>query len=264
MTVSLAQTGCRGVVLRRAHGIRVAAVQHHRSRRQSMCRSLKAQKTETSNTESKDITETGGKVKYDSKATEVDLLQPAFTRRREVFVGRLAMVGFVSAVFGELLTGQGVLGQVGLYTGLSRPVVQALVFGIVTFNYLAAVNPRSPTWSFENQKDVRKRPPGPVQNPQKDAVSDPQGFLGISKAFGFTKRNEVFVGRIAMIGFAAAIVGEVQTGGKGPLGQVALPIHTPIGSQLAGFGLAIWIGFSLFAAIGLGNLGQAEGGEDMF
>ena len=50
---------------------------------------------------------------------------------------------------------------------------------------------RSPTWSFENQKDIRKRPPGPVQQPQKDAVSDPQGFLGISKAFGFTKRNEV-------------------------------------------------------------------------
>ena len=40
-----------------------------------------------------------------------------------------------------------------------------------------------------------------------------------------------------MIGFAAALVGEVQTGGKGPLGQLALPIHTPIGSQLAG-GLA--------------------------
>jgi len=35
-----------------------------------------------------------------------------------------------------------VLGQVGLYTGLSRPVVQALVFGIAIFNYLAAVNPR--------------------------------------------------------------------------------------------------------------------------
>ncbi len=41
-------------------------------------------------------------MKYDSKATEVNLLQPAFTRRREVFVGRLAMVGFVSAVFGEV------------------------------------------------------------------------------------------------------------------------------------------------------------------
>ena len=57
---------------------------------------------------------------------------------------------------------------------------------------------RSPTWSFENQKDVRKRPPGPVQNPQKDAVSDPQGFLGISKAFGFTKRNEVSNAELSM------------------------------------------------------------------
>lgn len=44
---------------------------------------------------------------------------------------------------------------------------------------------------FDNQKDVRKGPSGPVQDPKKDVVSDPQGFLGISKAFGFTKRNEV-------------------------------------------------------------------------
>ena len=51
---------------------------------------------------------------------------------------------------------------------------------------------RSPTWSFENQKDVRKRPAGPVQDPKKDVASDPQGFLGISRSFGFTKRNEVY------------------------------------------------------------------------
>ncbi|KAL3145684.1 hypothetical protein ABBQ32_003219 [Trebouxia sp. C0010 RCD-2024] len=232
--------------------------------RRTLAVPLQARKTETSNNNSKDITETGGKVSYDKSATEVDLLQPAFTRRREVFVGRLAMVGFVSAVLGELFTGRGVLGQVGLYTGLSRPAVQALVVGIVSFNYLAAVNPRSPTWSFENQKDVRKRPSGPIQDPKKNAVSDPQGFLGISKAFGFTKQNEVFVGRIAMIGFAAAIVGEIQTGGKGPLGQLALPIQTPVNPGLAGFGLAVWVGFSLFTAIGLGNLGQAQGGEDIY
>lgn len=41
-------------------------------------------------------------VKYDKDAVEVDPLQPAFTRRREVFIGRLAMVGFVSAVLGEV------------------------------------------------------------------------------------------------------------------------------------------------------------------
>ena len=45
---------------------------------------------------------------------------------------------------------------------------------------------------------------------------------------------QVFVGRIAMIGFAAAIVGEIQTGGKGPLGQLALPINTPVNPDVAG------------------------------
>ena len=47
-----------------------------------------------------------------------------------------------------------------------------------------------------------------------------QGFLGISKGFGFTKKNELFVGRVAMLGFASELVGEQLTGGKGPLGQV--------------------------------------------
>lgn len=265
MSASILQAGCNCTITSRqiTNKVRFASGPNARQTRCNFSQRLRA-KTETSNKESKDITETGGKVKTDPNATEVDLLQPAFTRRREVFVGRLAMVGFVSAVFGELLTGRGVLGQVGLYTGLSRPAVQAVVVGIVSFNYLAAVNPRSPTWSFENQKDVRKRPAGPVQNPKKDVASDPQGFLGISRSFGFTKRNEVFVGRVAMIGFASAILGEIQTGGKGPLGQLALPIQTPLNSQVAGFGLAVWIGFSLFAAIGLGNLGQAQGGEDMY
>lgn len=45
---------------------------------------------------------------------------------------------------------------------------------------------------------------------------------------------QVFVGRIAMIGFAAALVGEIQTGGKGPLGQLALPIQTPVNPDVAG------------------------------
>ena len=47
---------------------------------------------------------------------------------------------------------------------------------------------------------------------------------------------QVFVGRVAMIGFASAILGEIQTGGKGPLGQLALPIQTPLNSQVAGSG----------------------------
>jgi hypothetical protein len=37
-----------------------------------------------------------------------------------------------------------------------------------------------------------------------------QEFLGISEGFGFTRRNEVFVGRTAMLGFAAELIGKPQ------------------------------------------------------
>jgi hypothetical protein len=43
-------------------------------------------------------------------------------------------------------------------------------------------------------------------------------FFGI-KGFGFTKENELFVGRVAQLGFAAALVGEAVTG-VGPLAQL--------------------------------------------
>lgn len=42
-------------------------------------------------------------------------------------------------------------------------------------------------------------------------------FLGI-KGFGFTKENELFVGRVAQLGFAASLIGEAITG-KGALAQ---------------------------------------------
>ena len=38
----------------------------------------------------------------DKGAKEVDPLQPAFTRRREVFAGRLAMFGFAASLIGEV------------------------------------------------------------------------------------------------------------------------------------------------------------------
>ena len=37
--------------------------------------------------------------------------------------------------------------------------------------------------------------------------------------FGFTKDNELFVGRMAQLGFAASLIGELYTG-DGPLGQL--------------------------------------------
>ena len=96
----------------------------------------------------------------------------------------------------------------GAESNLPPIAVNAIVAGIVGFNVLTALNPASPTFSSSNQADVKKRPKGPIQNPKINPISDPQAFLGIDKGFGFTRKNELFVGRMAMIGFASAIIGE--------------------------------------------------------
>jgi hypothetical protein len=46
-------------------------------------------------------------------------------------------------------------------------------------------------------------------------------------ALGFTKQNELFVGRAAMVGVAAALVGEVLTG-SGPLAQLGYEFHESV------------------------------------
>lgn len=206
------------------------------------------------------------KADYDPSAKQVNPAISAFTRRREVFAGRLAMTGFFSAVIGELLTGKGVIGQLSLETSLPPGVLKLLIGGIVAFNVLTALGPGSPTFSEENRRDVNKRPAGGVQKPSKISLAqNPADTLGVSR-FGFTKKNEIFVGRVAMLGFAADLIGEQLTGGKGPLAQIGLGIGQPLNPDLAGFGLAVWIGFFLVAAIGYGgkSFGESEGGEDMY
>ncbi|CAL8465037.1 g4572 [Coccomyxa elongata] len=201
------------------------------------------------------------KVEYDD-SKEVNPLQSAFTRRREIWVGRTAMTGFISAVVGELLTGRGALGQLQLETRLPQNVINWAVFGIVAFNFITALNPFGPTFDEDNQADVRKRPAGPTQKAMDP--SKPAEYFGTSKAFGFTKKNELFVGRVAMLGFASELIGEVLTKGKGPLGQIGIPLNTAVNPQYATVALAVWIGFFLVAAIGFGNFGQQEGDNEIY
>jgi hypothetical protein len=78
----------------------------------------------------------------------------------QVFVGRLAMFGFASALIGEIGTGRGALGQLELETGLPPWGVDLLVLGIVAYSAIGALNPKSPTFSEANQRDVKKRPSG--------------------------------------------------------------------------------------------------------
>lgn len=173
-------------------------------------------------------TDANRKTGYDKNAVEVDPAQPAFTRRREVFVGRLAMFGFASALIGEITTGRGALGQLELETGLPPWGVDLLILGIIAYSAIGALNPKSPTFSAKNQRDVNKRPPGPTNKPSKiDAVSNPKGFFGTTR-FGFSKANEVFVGRTAQLGFLASLIGEKITG-FGPLKQFGLETGIPLG-----------------------------------
>jgi len=194
-------------------------------------------------------------VETDSEALRLPWYRVAFTRRREVFVGRLAMLGFFSANVGELLTGKGIFGQVEEFTGWPEPVVATILLGIAANNLLAATTPSSPTWSPENRRDVEKRF-------RRDPFREPLKALPFTRP-GFTKRNELDLGRLAMLGFAAGTVGEIFTG-KGPLGQLGLHVEIPIVRGLGLVGLLSWSAFWIVVARRLGKAGQLQGDNDVY
>ncbi|KAL6757184.1 hypothetical protein V8C86DRAFT_3135807 [Haematococcus lacustris] len=92
-------------------------------------------------------------VKIDETAKQVNPVIPAFTRRREVFAGRLAMFGWLAETIGEILLRTGPVGQLEYILGFERNTVIALFVGIVLFNGIGAAFPNSPTWSKSNQDD---------------------------------------------------------------------------------------------------------------
>jgi hypothetical protein len=178
---------------------------------------------------------------------------PALTRRREVFVGRLAIFGIVAAGFWEwylpsrpniLQQISGGLNLVGLDVGPGFAL--AIVLGLVGYSAIALA-PGNPTYSEENQKDVAKRPPGPNQEaPQNLSIQEGLGISG----WGFSKRNEVFVSRMAMLGFAAGVVGQMAMGGvEGPgvLAQIARYLNTPADDAFYSQVPTWFIGYTIFA-----------------
>ena len=111
------------------------------------------------------------------------------------------------------MSGQGALGQLGLETGVTNIYeIDSIVAFVALFNLLAAVVPAS--GKFVPEEDFSDRTPGSLQDPNV-SLANPKKFFGIS-GFGFTKANELFVGRVAQLGFASSLIGETVTG-KGPL-----------------------------------------------
>lgn len=51
------------------------------------------------------------------------------------------MTGFFAETIGELFTGKGAVGQLSLETLVPRPVIAAVILGVVVFNFATALNP---------------------------------------------------------------------------------------------------------------------------
>lgn len=175
-------------------------------------------------------------------------LKIGFTKSNELFVGRLAMLGFSSALIGEILTSKGALAQFGYETGLDGIEVDWFIAGLVLFNLVAAVLPTSQTFVPDEQESLQERPKGPLQNPSISLLN-PKQFFAV-EGFGFSKENELFVGRAAQLGFAASLIGEVVTG-KGPLAQ--FDFETGINLAQTEYGLLAFIAFLAVAAVNPGT-----------
>jgi len=147
-----------------------------------------------------------------------------FTKSNELFVGRMAMLGFAASLLGELLTGKGALAQFDLETGLPLFDTEPLVLALIAFNVFAAFAPGKGKF-VEDVEEKQVRPAGSLQDPSISLLT-PGKFLGISRV-GFTKDNELFVGRMAQLGFAASLIGEVITG-KGALAQFNCETGIPL------------------------------------
>lgn len=157
------------------------------------------------------------------------------------------MLGFAASLVGEILTGKGAAGQLGLETGVTNlSEIDGLIALLAVFNLIAAVFPAS--GKFVPEEDFSDRSAGSLQNPNV-SLANPKEFFGVKK-FGFTKENELFVGRVAQLGFAFSLIGEALTG-NGPLAQFGFETGIPINETEPL--LIAFIFFTFFAAINEGT-----------
>ncbi|GFP84324.1 photosystem ii 22 kDa protein chloroplastic [Phtheirospermum japonicum] len=168
-----------------------------------------------------------------------------FTKQNELFVGRVAMIGFAASLLGEAITGKGILAQLNLETGIPIYEAEPLLLFFILFNLLGAIGALGDRGRFVDE------PTGL----DKAVIAPGKGLrsalgLGEGPLFGFTKANELFVGRLAQLGIAFSIIGEIVTG-KGALAQLNIETGVPINEiePLLLFNVA----FFFFAAINPGT-----------
>lgn len=148
-----------------------------------------------------------------------------FTKQNELFVGRVAMIGFAASLLGEAITGKGILAQLNLETGIPIYEAEPLLLFFILFTLLGAIGALGDRGRFVDDPSTGIE--GAVIPPGKSF----RAALGLKEGgplFGFTKANELFVGRLAQLGFAFSLIGEIITG-KGALAQLNIETGVPIG-----------------------------------
>ncbi|XP_039139791.1 photosystem II 22 kDa protein, chloroplastic [Dioscorea cayenensis subsp. rotundata] len=172
-----------------------------------------------------------------------------FTKQNELFVGRVAMIGFAASLLGEAITGKGILAQLNLETGIPIYEAEPLLLFFILFTLLGAIGALGDRGRFVDD-------PAPPTGLDKAVIPPGKSFrsaLGLKEGgplFGFTKSNELFVGRLAQLGIAFSLIGEIITG-KGALGQLNIETGVPINDiePLVLFNVA----FFFFAALNPGT-----------
>ncbi|XP_074279319.1 photosystem II 22 kDa protein, chloroplastic [Silene latifolia] len=146
-----------------------------------------------------------------------------FTKENELFVGRVAMIGFAASLLGEGITGKGILAQLNLETGIPIYEAEPLLLFFILFTLLGAIGALGDRGRFVDEPtglDKAVIPPG-------KGIKSALGLKDRGPLFGFTKSNELFVGRLAQLGFAFSLIGEIITG-KGALAQLNIETGVPI------------------------------------
>lgn len=149
-----------------------------------------------------------------------------FTKANELFVGRVAMIGFAASLLGEAITGKGILVQLNLETGIPIYEAEPLLLFFILFTLLGAIGALGDRGKFVDD-------PIDPTGFDKAVIAPGKGLrsaLGLKEGgplFGFTKSNELFVGRLAQLGIAFSLIGEIITG-KGALAQLNIETGIPV------------------------------------